>query len=1223
MKHFLRIPVLIGSILMIAMAAIAQQPTLVAQTGHLDSIYALAFSPDGTLLASAGIDKTIIIWSLSEGRQIYSLKGHSEWIFSLAFSPDGKFLASGSSDDTVKVWSVSKGTKEAEISVKPNDVASVAFSRDGNTLAIAGEDKAIRLYDMSTRKMKPALSGHTQSVRKISFSPDGKHLVSLGSDRTLRMWDPITLRTVLQTDLKQPSTTLAYSPDGNLVAVDCGGDAVCFWDLRSGELRSEPLPQGSRSVDALTFTSDKELALADGFNLTLWNFETKVTRLASENTTGEGSNAVAITKDGSLLASNDGQHIKLLDLRTNHTRELKGGFDSVSDVAVSSDGSLLAAAVGDHLDTFGDASGVTDEERGAMIASLLGTKYVFVPSVGAIANFAKDSGEKGSSEIDFIVDPAKPESNRILKAHADSINSLSIHPNGNTLASSSEDGTVKFWDMKKLWNSKKPWNEKAPTPLKILREQAEKIAFSPDGSLLATESRDNTLKLWDTKTWKFRTLPNKRGIRSLLFSPNGELIAIAESGEKGTLTLWKVDTAKPLHSWSLDFSPKDFSAGFLGSTKQSSHVVFGEMAGSSRRFGSLSFSRDSSKVACAEINYATGEYRIKIWDTNTGEVLQTLAGHSASIRSTAFSPKGNVLASGSWDTTIRLWSTKTGEELATIAPVEKHKWVIYTSDGRFDTNTTLEDNKHFHWAMPGDVLNPLPLDIFMRDYFEPKLFQRLMNCSETGTCKREFATIRDLSELNTIRPAVRITDVSLPDENRMVDITVEVSQASNLLEREGREPITRTTGVYDLRVFRDRQLIGVSPVGGAEKLQQQRAGSGNTLAELKVWREASEVKVDSRTGTQAIRFRAKLPRSKDASQVRFTAYAFNEDRVKSLTASYEWSPKQEGKLPRAQLDIKRRAYVISVGVNRSRIARWNLRYAANDAHQFQKVIPEELLQVGGYDVVPIELVSDLKDGRSIENATKQNVKSVLDLLAGRDVSSEIKQKIPNAHLISRATPDDLVLITFSSHGYTDNDGRFYLLPSDVSRTNRNQKLPDLWTMISSEELSVWLREVDAGEMVMILDACHAAAAVEGLEFKPGPLGSRGLGQLAYDKRIKVLTATQASNFALEVGGKIKQGLLSYALVKEGLNDGLADSESNSDGKILLGEWLQYGERRVASLYRDVAAGKIKGVVWKGYDDPGGGRNQKSGSLQRASLFNFSPESDEVVLRVITKLKRSN
>src|SRR5437588_5086867 len=124
---------------------------------------------------------------------------------------------------------------------------------------------------------------------------------------------------------------------------------------------------------------------------------------------------------------------------------------------------------------------------------------------------------------------------------------------------------------------------------------------------------------------------------------------------------------------------------------------------------------------------------------------------------------------------VKLWDIKKGTELATISTLDNKKWLIYTPEGRFDTNTDIEDDKILHWSIPGNALATLPLDVFMRDYYEPKLFDRLMACTENDTCnKGEFRKVRSLSELNIVRPEVKITSVSLPDADRRVNVDVEV-----------------------------------------------------------------------------------------------------------------------------------------------------------------------------------------------------------------------------------------------------------------------------------------------------------------------------------------------------------------------------------------------------------------------------------------------------------------
>jgi hypothetical protein len=172
-------------------------------------------------------------------------------------------------------------------------------------------------------------------------------------------------------------------------------------------------------------------------------------------------------------------------------------------------------------------------------------------------------------------------------------------------------------------------------------------------------------------------------------------------------------------------------------------------------------------------------------------------------------------------------------------------------------------------------------------------------------------------------------------------------------------------------------------------------------------------------------------------------------------------------------------------------------------------------------------------------------------------------------------------------------------------------------LVSSDELGLWLRDVDAGKMAVIVDACHSAAAVQTEGFKPGPMGSRGLGQLAYDKGMWVLAATQADNIALE-SGLVQQGLLTYSLTREGIDAGLADFKPK-DARIWLSEWLAYGAARVPSLYDEVRSGRAATPGGKGarlvgriLEHEGAGR-ERARMAQQPALFDFSRKRRDVAL----------
>jgi uncharacterized caspase-like protein len=192
---------------------------------------------------------------------------------------------------------------------------------------------------------------------------------------------------------------------------------------------------------------------------------------------------------------------------------------------------------------------------------------------------------------------------------------------------------------------------------------------------------------------------------------------------------------------------------------------------------------------------------------------------------------------------------------------------------------------------------------------------------------------------------------------------------------------------------------------------------------------------------------------------------------------------------------------------------------------------------------------------------------------------------------------------------------FYLIPSDSGATDGRRIDKSLFSRwVSSDELAEWLREVDAGELAMIVDTCHSAATVEAPGFKPGPMGSRGLGQLAYDKGMRILAASQANDVALE-SEKVKQGLLTYALVKEGLEEGKAvAAAAQNNNQVALEQWLQYGVDRVPTLVDDIRARRTRDTRVDELLDGGTSSLRKPNAFQQPTLFDFRRAPSQVLLR---------
>jgi len=205
---------------------------------HSDDVYALAFSPDGTTLASGSDDNRVILWSVATGAQKTALLGHTHWVRGLAFSPNGRQLASASYDQTVSIWNTADGRLLHTLTGHTQSVRAVAFRSDGKMLATGGFEPAIRLWDPTTGKALQTLDPQTAGeVTALAFQPKGNLLASAGSGNTVNLWNTSTGTTLLTLEGHLlPVTALAFDPDGSRIATGSRDYTVRIWDTVTGSL---------------------------------------------------------------------------------------------------------------------------------------------------------------------------------------------------------------------------------------------------------------------------------------------------------------------------------------------------------------------------------------------------------------------------------------------------------------------------------------------------------------------------------------------------------------------------------------------------------------------------------------------------------------------------------------------------------------------------------------------------------------------------------------------------------------------------------------------------------------------------------------------------------------------------------------------------------------------------------------------------------------------------
>ena len=210
------------------------------------------------------------------------------------------------------------------------------------------------------------------------------------------------------------------------------------------------------------------------------------------------------------------------------------------------------------------------------------------------------------------------------------------------------------------------------------------------------------------------------------------------------------------------------------------------------------------------------------------------------------------------------------------------------------------------------------------------------------------------------------------------------------------------------------------------------------------------------------------------------------------------------------------------------------------------------------------------------------------------------------HLAEVAQPEDAVFLYYAGHG-TASGPRFYLIPHDLGYSGGRNDLDDaavktvLEHSVSDLDLDQAFESIDAGEIVLVIDACRSGQALQADDPRQGPMNSKGLAQLAYEKGMYILTASQGYQAALEASS-YGHGLLTYALVEEGLKAGAADDDPK-DGQIVLREWLDYASQEVPQLELELMqAAEKRGVDISIVEGEQKVEEVEKRSLQRPRVF---------------------
>lgn len=1178
------------------------KPELVLQTGYNNFFGAtrLVFSPDGRLLATGTFrSNTIKLWETATGRELRNISTGGQNAMSVstvfAFSPDSRLLAAAAGNNSVKVFDVITGREVQTLTggqasfMASFGVTFIAFSADGKKLVTVSD--AIKVWDVASwRELKTldtttlTASGLTGGGGGMALSPDGNQLAraeSGGSKTQIKVLDLTTGREARSVSLPHDqidSLELYFAPDGHLVAAGIVEKKLKVWDVTTKQTERDLAPT-TQDYSLVKFSSDgRLLALSEGYTIKLWDWAAgrELPTLNVPNLgvfTQNGGVFVGFSADGKKTATGGfGTQTLLWETETGkQLLAMKGRSNMAYAVAFSADGTQLSAGGRTRWDL--------RTGRGLRVTPAPSDKLFGMPAPDGkvIAMFAPNN-----NAITILETPSGRPLQTLTRAMTGGgVERVTFSPDGHLLAARymEDQGSqgpktigglpssqVKIWDV----------TSGREVQTLTLATAPNEVGFTSDGRGLLTVFGQGEVVLWDVasgnrlrsfaatptatptaspsfpnlgslpnmgKAGSMPTIPNMptnmadmssmitnmlgtmtagtlgKSVTSVAFSPDGRTLATGGVDSKSNFDMATLMSNAGQKS-SKNKKPPD-PQDFLKDLKIETigqvlffDVATGREAGAIKGHGKgvtdVVFSHDGKLLASSSTDNT-----IKIWDLASKRELRTLTGHTANVESMDFSPDGRLLASAGEDGSTFLWDANTGEHLLTLVSLDDGgEWIVVTPEGLFD-GTPASWNQIL-WRYNQDTFNVAPIEWFFNEFYYPGLL------ADVFAGKRPHVA-QDVSKKDRRQPIVTLSLAGEPAPAsgiaaRNVKVKIEITDALADKER------SQGSGARDVRLFRNGSLV-------------------------KVWHG------DALKGQAAVTLEEEI--MVVAGPNRLTAYAFNQDNVKSKDANLVLTGADS--LKRAGT-----AWVIAVGVNEYANAQYNLKYAVADAQSFAEELRLRQTQIGRFDHV--EVISLLN-----ENATKANILSALQRLAGMAGTGPPTLKAGLFDRLRRAEPEDAVVIYFAGHG-TAQGQRFYLIPHDLGYAGDRDALNEsglnaiLSHSISDLELEESVEGLAAGSLLMVIDACNSGQALEAEEKRRGPMNSKGLAQLAYEKGMYILTAAQSYQAALEAA-QFGHGLLTYALVEEGLKTGVADNEPK-DGVLSAREWLDFATERVPQMQEE-------------------------------------------------------
>ncbi len=539
--------------------------------GHTDGAQAVAFRPDGEMIATVSGQETVKLWKPDGTELNRSWLKKLKDVSAVAFSPKDQIIVTASKN-TVTLWN-NEGQQKLTLSdsEQQGEVSHIAFSRDTQRIVTVIQNEkfvAIRLWnaDGSLIKTLDEQTGNNLDMQlAVTFSPDGNTIAAGGWYGKLRLWNKDgTLLKEIQSG-SSSLNAISFSPNSQMIVTGYRHGKIKLWKSDGSESQVNFLGH-SGSVWGISFSPDGQIiaSTSDDKTVKLWNPDngTLMTTLKGH---GSKVNAVAFSPDGQIIASaSDDGSVKLWKPKGRSLKALEHE-SKVFAVGFSPDGNKIATTNQGFV-SFWKPDGMllkTDQWHNGEISTL-----VFSPNNQLIVTAAGDrevhlrktdgtqppkrleghTGEPGLAEVGrasfspdsqmFAIADIKGKIElwnsegkllKTLQTQSSKVLAVSFSPDSQVIAAASEDGVVKFW---------KP-DGKLHNRFKVDGNLAT-VAFSPDGEIIATASKDKTVKLWRSDGKLLKTLAGHGNlVPPLAFSPDGKILVTGSTDK--TVNLWKSD----------------------------------------------------------------------------------------------------------------------------------------------------------------------------------------------------------------------------------------------------------------------------------------------------------------------------------------------------------------------------------------------------------------------------------------------------------------------------------------------------------------------------------------------------------------------------------------------------------------------------------------------------------------------------------------------------------